>query len=41
MKEEQENKGWNPYLAGALTGLLLILSAWLTGKYQMLKGRIT
>lgn len=28
-----EDKGWNPYLAGALGGLLLILSVWATGKY--------
>ncbi len=28
-----EDKGWNPYLAGALSGLLLILSVWATGKY--------
>jgi uncharacterized protein len=26
-------KGWNPYLAGALTGLVMVLSVWLTGKY--------
>lgn len=26
-------KGWNPYLAGALTGLLMVLSVWLTGKF--------
>lgn len=26
-------KGWNPYLAGALTGLLMVLSVWVTGKY--------
>jgi hypothetical protein len=26
-------KGWNPYLAGALTGLVMIFSIWLTGKY--------
>jgi uncharacterized protein len=26
-------KGWNPYLAGALTGLLMVLSVWLAGKY--------
>lgn len=25
--------GWNPYLAGALTGVLIILSVWLAGKY--------
>jgi uncharacterized protein len=29
----QEGKGWNPYLAGVLTGLLLISSALFTGKY--------
>jgi uncharacterized protein len=26
-------KGWNPYLAGALTGLVMVLSVWLAGKY--------
>src|SRR3989304_9829124 len=31
--ETAEDKGWNPYLAGALGGLLLILSVWATGKY--------
>lgn len=31
--EQEENKGWNPYIAGALTGLLLIFSVWFTGKY--------
>jgi hypothetical protein len=29
----QEKKGWNPYIAGALTGLLLVFSVWFTGKY--------
>lgn len=28
-----ENKGWNPYLAGALSGVLSILSVWVAGKY--------
>lgn len=28
-----EPKGWNPYLAGALVGLLLVFSVWFTGKY--------
>ena len=28
-----EPRGWNPYLAGFLTGLLLIASVWFTGKY--------
>ncbi len=32
MKAAEDN-GWNPYLAGALAGLLLILSVWVTGKY--------
>lgn len=29
----REDKGWSPYLAGALSGLLFILSVWVTGKY--------
>ncbi|SKA94637.1 hypothetical protein SAMN02745704_02595 [Paucidesulfovibrio gracilis DSM 16080] len=30
----RKTKGaWNPYLAGALTGLLLVLSVWIAGKY--------
>jgi hypothetical protein len=33
MDREQEPKGWNPYIAGALTGLLLVFSVWFTGKY--------
>jgi hypothetical protein len=33
MESRQEPKGWNPYVAGALTGLLLILSVWVAGKY--------
>ena len=24
---------WSPYTAGALTGLLMVISVWLTGKY--------
>ena len=24
---------WNPYLAGALAGILLILSVWISGKF--------
>ena len=28
-----EKKGWSPYLAGALSGVLSILSIWITGKY--------
>jgi len=26
-------KGWSPYLAGALTGLLMVFSVWLSGKF--------
>lgn len=33
MNNQAEPKGWNPYLAGALTGLLIIFSVWFTGKY--------
>lgn len=29
----KNGKAWSPYLAGALTGLLIILSVWITGKY--------
>ena len=28
-----EDKGWSPYLAGALSGVVLILSVWIAGKY--------
>lgn len=28
-----KDKGWNPYLAGALTGLVMSLSVWGAGKY--------
>lgn len=31
--QQEEKKGWNPYIAGALTGVLLIFSVWFTGKY--------
>lgn len=27
------SKRWNPYLAGALTGVLMVLSVWIAGKY--------
>jgi hypothetical protein len=33
MENNKEPKGWNPYIAGALTGLLLVFSVWFTGKY--------
>lgn len=28
-----EDKGWSPYLAGALSGVVIILSVWISGKY--------
>jgi len=31
--KNSEPKGWSPYLAGALAGLLLVFSVWFTGKY--------
>lgn len=30
---EVEKRSWSPYVAGALSGLLLVLSVWVTGKY--------
>jgi hypothetical protein len=30
---DTSRKGWNPYLAGALTGLLMVGSVWLSGKF--------
>lgn len=30
---EQEGKGWSPYIAGALTGVVIIASAWIAGNY--------
>ena len=33
MDAKQENNAWNPYIAGALAGLLLVFSVWFTGKY--------
>ena len=31
--KEFSGKGWSPYLAGALTGLVMILSVGISGKY--------
>jgi hypothetical protein len=31
--EEQANEGWNPYLAGALSGLVMVFSVGLAGKF--------
>ena len=31
--QPEEDKSWSPYLAGSLTGLLIIMTTWLTGIY--------
>lgn len=31
--KQNEQKPWNPYLAGGLVGLLMVFSAWFTGNY--------
>ncbi|MDD1751060.1 MAG: YeeE/YedE family protein [Methanothrix sp.] len=31
--DNQEPKAWSPYVAGALAGLLIVCSVFLTGKY--------
>lgn len=31
--EKTESKGWSPYVAGSLTGLVIIASAWIAGNY--------
>jgi len=31
--KRQEDRGWSPYLAGALAGLVSILSVWIAGKF--------
>lgn len=31
--DKEVDRGWSPYLAGALTGILLIASVWISGKY--------
>lgn len=33
MSNETKGKAWSPYLAGALSGVVLILSVWIAGKY--------
>lgn len=29
----KSREGWSPYLAGALTGLVMVFSVWLSGKF--------
>lgn len=31
--KEQQPRSWSPYIAGALSGLLIVFSVWFTGKY--------
>ena len=31
--DPRQDDGWSPYLAGALSGLVLILSVWIAGKF--------
>ena len=33
MMKTMANKGWSPYVAGALTGVIMIISVWEAGKY--------
>ena len=33
MQYQKKDNGWNPYLAGALTGVVMILSVCFAGKY--------
>lgn len=33
MSDKAPSRPWNPYIAGALAGLLLVLSVWVAGKY--------
>ena len=33
MMKAMNDGGWSPYVAGALTGVLMILSVWIAGKY--------
>jgi hypothetical protein len=31
--KENKDRGWSPYLAGALSGIVSILSIWIAGKF--------
>ena len=33
MMKSMNDGGWSPYVAGALTGVLMLLSVWIAGKY--------
>lgn len=32
MTRDRQNKAWSPYLAGALAGVVFVLSVWIAGK---------
>ncbi|SHJ60846.1 hypothetical protein SAMN02745165_02749 [Malonomonas rubra DSM 5091] len=32
-KQLLEDKGWNPYLAGSLSGIVSVLSVWIAGQF--------
>jgi len=32
MRHDRQNKGWSPYFAGALAGIVFVLSVWIAGK---------
>jgi hypothetical protein len=32
MTHDRQNKGWSPYFAGALAGIVFVLSVWIAGK---------
>jgi hypothetical protein len=33
VRSDDDKGAWSPYLAGALSGLVMVLSAWFTGKF--------
>lgn len=33
MRQFRDKKYWSPYVAGAFTGLVLVLSVWISGNY--------
>lgn len=33
MQKQTEGRYWSPYIAGSLSGLVLVLSVWISGKF--------
>ena len=33
IRQERQDRGWNPYLAGGLSGLVGVFSVWIAGQY--------